>query len=57
MKKIIRAILHLINYINGDFAYQNYLKIHQEKHPNQQPLNRKNFLQEKARGKKINRCC
>jgi uncharacterized short protein YbdD (DUF466 family) len=56
MKKFL---LLLREYINGDFAYKNYLAHHKQHHANQEPLNKKAFLQNKEKQKwnKINRCC
>jgi uncharacterized short protein YbdD (DUF466 family) len=56
MKKFLLLIL---NYLNGNFAYQNYLKHQKKNHPNQNPLSKKNFLREmqKLKWQKINRCC
>ena len=47
----------IFSYLNGDFAYENYLKHSKKNHPEKVPLNKKSFLQEKARSRKINRCC
>ncbi|MBP7710239.1 MAG: YbdD/YjiX family protein [Rickettsiales bacterium] len=47
----------IFNYLNGNFAYENYLKHAQKNHPEKEVLSKKKFLQERVRGKKINRCC
>ncbi len=49
----------LIEYINGDFAYKNYLKIFNKKNCQKTPLSKKDFLRQKEQRKwqKINRCC
>ncbi len=47
----------ILNHLNGNFAYQNYLTRHQKNHPQKQALDKKSFLKDKARNKKINRCC
>jgi hypothetical protein len=53
-------IKEIIAYINGDFAYQKYLKFHQKKHfMNCKVIDKKTFLQQREKNKwgKINRCC
>lgn len=57
MKKIRNFLFLIINYLNGNFAYQNYLKIHNQNHPELKPMDQKSFFKERARNKKINRCC
>jgi carbon starvation protein len=66
MRKIIlkqRGLLSflklLISYFNGDFAYQNYLQHYAKNHPEEKPLNKKEFFasQQKRKWTKINRCC
>jgi uncharacterized short protein YbdD (DUF466 family) len=54
MKSFLRL---LFRYLNGDFAYENYLKFHNKTHPETEPLNRKTFLKERAKKRQINRCC
>ncbi len=57
MKKIWAFLKLVISYLNGNFAYQNYLKIHNQNHPEIVPMNQKNFFRERTKNKKINRCC
>ena len=47
------------NYIDGDFAYENYLRHQAIKHPNALLLSKKDFFsaQQKNKWSKINRCC
>lgn len=47
------------DYIEGDFAYENYLKHHNKYHKNTSVLDKKAFLKQaqKAKWNKINRCC
>ncbi len=57
--KIIKFLKLVKSYLNGDFAYQNYLTHHQKNHHNQQALDKKTFLseQQKTKWSKVNRCC
>ena len=59
MKKIKLFFKKIKEYIEGDFAYQNYLTHLQKHHPGQQALDKKSFLknQQKDKWNKINRCC
>jgi len=47
------------DYIEGNFAYENYLKHHTQHHQNTTPLTKKAFLKQAQKDKwsKINRCC
>jgi uncharacterized short protein YbdD (DUF466 family) len=55
----------VFEYINGDFAYKNYLKNFNKNHiknlpsKNQKPLSKKKFLNEKniKKWNGVNRCC
>jgi uncharacterized short protein YbdD (DUF466 family) len=53
MKKILILIYR---YLNGDFAYEKYLE-HQKIHPSKDILDKKTFLQNRMKERKINRCC
>lgn len=57
--KLFKFLKLLRSYLNGDFAYENYLKHQQQNHSNFPPLNKKDFLaaQQKNKWNKINRCC
>jgi len=57
--KIFTFLKLLKSYINGDFAYKNYLQHHAKEHPNSTPLSKKDFFaaQQKHKWTKINRCC
>ncbi len=59
MKKILKFLLLLRDYLSGNFAYQNYCERHKKNHPNEKILDKKTFLRDaqKAKWKKINRCC
>ncbi len=47
------------NYVEGDYAYQNYLKHEKKFHPQKKILDRKSFLRQRQNEKwnKVNRCC
>ncbi|MBU6140412.1 MAG: putative selenoprotein [Proteobacteria bacterium] len=47
------------DYIDGDFAYENYLKHHQKFHKDEKALDKKSFLKnlQNKKWSKINRCC
>jgi len=57
MKKILNFLKLVLRSLNGDFAYENYLRHHKESCA--KLMNKKEFLlnrrKEKARG--VNRCC
>ena len=57
--KILKFLRLLKSYINGDFAYENYLEHHKKTHPEIAPLNKKDFFsaQQKNKWRKVNRCC
>ncbi len=59
MKKFREFFKLLKNYINGDFAYENYLQHQHTKHPHLIPLSKKDFFaaSQKNKWSKINRCC
>ncbi len=63
MKKIFQKIIKIArllqDYLNGDFAYNNYLKHHQINHPKQKPLDKRSFFNKMQKDKwnKVNRCC
>jgi uncharacterized short protein YbdD (DUF466 family) len=59
MSLFLRALKFLKNYIDGNFAYENYLQHHRKNHPDQKPLDKKSFFtaQQKNKFSKINRCC
>jgi uncharacterized short protein YbdD (DUF466 family) len=56
MRKFLRLIY---DYLNGNFAYQNYVEHQQRSHSDEQVLDKKSFLRDKEKRKwqKINRCC
>ncbi len=57
--KILNFLRLVKSYLNGDFAYQNYLTHHHKNHPNQPTLNKKEFIlkQQREKWSKVNRCC
>ncbi len=63
MKKILfnfwKIYKSFKEYIEGDFAYENYLKHHRNNHSEEKILDKKSFLKEaqKKKWNKINRCC
>ncbi|MBM5782295.1 MAG: YbdD/YjiX family protein [Pelagibacterales bacterium] len=63
MKKILFNIWKIYKsfkeYIEGDFAYENYLKHHKKNHSEEALLDKKSFLKDaqKKKWNKINRCC
>ncbi len=59
MKKFLTLFKSLKNYIDGNFAYENYLQHHVKHHPNTPPLDKKSFFeaQQKNKWSRINRCC
>jgi uncharacterized short protein YbdD (DUF466 family) len=58
MKKFFAFLSLIKKSLNGDFAYENYLK-HAKIHPDEKPLSKKEFLLQRQRdkAKKVNRCC
>jgi len=58
-KKLYKTISNLISFINGDFAYNNYLIHHYKNHKKLKPLTKKDFLRKKQQNKwnNVNRCC
>lgn len=57
MKKIHNFFCLIFDYLNGNFAYKNYLEHQQKNHPKKTVLSKKKFLQERVETKKISRCC
>jgi len=59
MQKILNLIKLFKEYLNGDFAYKNYLKHQSKNHPQELILSKKQFLQKRMneKGNKMNRCC
>ncbi len=59
MKHFFQFIKLFISYIDGDFAYKNYLDHHKKHHPLNPIIDKKTFLKQKQqdRYKSINRCC
>jgi uncharacterized short protein YbdD (DUF466 family) len=49
----------VIDYVNGDFAYQNYLNHLKKYHPKEVALDKKAFLKKRQedKWKRVNRCC
>ena len=58
-KKIRAAFLAVKNYVDGDFAYDEYLAHHKKHHAESATLDKKQFLKNRQKEKfeKINRCC
>jgi uncharacterized short protein YbdD (DUF466 family) len=58
-KKFLRLAKSIKEYVDGDFAYENYLKHHAKIHIGEIPLDKKAFLKklEKDKWNRINRCC
>jgi uncharacterized short protein YbdD (DUF466 family) len=56
MKKFLRLVLE---YLNGDFAYKNYLKRAATKGAQEKIMDKKSFLRhrQKCKWDKVNRCC
>lgn len=56
MKKFLRLIR---DYLNGNFAYQNYVEHCKKNHGAEKILDKKSFLRDcqKRKWQKINRCC
>lgn len=56
---IINFLREVINYINGDYAYQAYLNNIKNSNLQTQPISKKDFLRLKQKRKwlGINRCC
>ena len=59
LKKISQIFIATKNYLDGDFAYQNYLRHLRESHKMQKALDKKSFLRRREQEKwnKVNRCC
>lgn len=57
MKKILKVFKIIKNYIDGDFAYQAYLRHCKKNHTGEQILSRENFFRVRQKEKSINRCC
>jgi len=63
MKKIFSNFYNFLksikDYIDGNFAYENYLKHHQKNHNGEVVLSKKMFLKnmQKDKWNRINRCC
>lgn len=58
-KNTFKFIILLRDYINGNFAYENYLRHYKKHHPHEKTLSKKDFLHQFQNDKwnKINRCC
>ncbi|OFW81420.1 MAG: hypothetical protein A2887_03870 [Alphaproteobacteria bacterium RIFCSPLOWO2_01_FULL_40_26] len=58
LKKILDRFL-FYDYLNGNFAYKNYINHQKEYHPQEKILDKKTFLRQLRESKwhKINRCC
>ncbi len=56
MKNFLRLILE---YLNGDFAYKNYLKRSAANSPQEKIMDKKSFLhhRQKCKWRNVNRCC
>jgi len=57
MKKFLNFLKLVLKTLNGDFAYENYLKTHQKSC--EKILTKKEFLlnKQEEKWKKVNRCC
>ncbi len=57
MKKFLNFLKLILQSLNGDFAYENYLKTHFAK--DHKVLSKKEFLlkRQEEKWKKVNRCC
>ncbi|HLD76965.1 MAG TPA: YbdD/YjiX family protein [Rickettsiales bacterium] len=58
-KKIIKILREIKNYVDGDFAYKQYVAHHKKYHAQKAILNKKDFLKQRQKDKfdGINRCC